>query len=134
MGCITNNPAARRYYRRLIVTLLLYAVTLAVSIGVFIHFRPTGPLAYALAILPAIPVIGILAVFGLYLAEEKDEFQRFIGVQAMLWGIGGQLAVTTVWGFLESFVHVPHLNPINNFAIFWAFVGVSIPVLLARYK
>jgi hypothetical protein len=134
MGCITNNPAARRYYRRLIVTLLLYAVTLAVSIVVFVHFRPTGPLAYALAILPAIPVIGILAVFGLYLAEEKDEFQRFIGVQAMLWGIGGQLAVTTVWGFLESFVHVPHLNPINNFAIFWAFVGVSIPVLLARYK
>jgi MFS family permease len=134
MRCITNNPAARRYYRRLIVTLLLYAASLAVSIGVFIHFRPTGPLAYALAILPAIPVIGILAVFGLYLAEEKDEFQRFIGVQAMLWGIGGLLAVTTVWGFLESFVHIPHLNPINDFAIFWLFAGISIPVLLARYK
>jgi hypothetical protein len=134
MGCITNNPAARRYYRRLIVTLLLYAASLAISIGVFIHFRPTGPLAYALAILPAIPVIGILAVFGLYLAEEKDEFQRFIGIQAMLWGIGGLLAVTTVCGFLESFVHIPHLNPINDFAIFWLFAGISIPVLLARYK
>jgi hypothetical protein len=134
MGCITNNPAARRYYRRLIVTLLLYAASLVVSIGVFIHFRPTGPLAYALAILPAIPVIGILAVFGLYLAEEKDEFQRFIGVQAMLWGIGGTLAVTTVWGFLENFVHVPHLQLILVFPIFWFFFGVSLPVLLARYK
>jgi hypothetical protein len=134
MECTTNNPAARRYYRRLLVTLLLYAASLAVAIVVFIHFRPTGVLAYALAVLPALPLIGMLAVFGLYLDEEKDEFQRFIGVQAMLWGIGGTLVVTTIWGFLESFVHLRHLDPILVFPIFWVSMGISIPILLARYK
>jgi hypothetical protein len=120
--------------RRLLATMLLYALSLVLAVWVFVHFRPTGVPAYALAVLSAIPMIGTLAVFGLYLAEEKDEFQRFIGVQAMLWGIGGTLTVTTVWGFLEDFVHVPHLQLILVFCIFWLFFGISLPVLLARYK
>ncbi len=134
MNCLTNNPAARRYLRRNIITMLLYALSLAVTTSVFLRYHPAGPLAYALAVLPAIPLVGLLAIFGLYLAEEKDEFQRFIGVQAMLWGIGGTLAVTNIWGFLESFVHLRHLNPILDAVIFWIFVGISIPFLLARYR
>ena len=39
-------------------------------------------------LLPAIPIIGIIAVVGLYLAEEKDEFQRNLLIQSMLWGLG----------------------------------------------
>jgi len=114
--------------------MLLYALSLVLAVGVFLRFHPTGVLAYALAVLPAIPLIGMLAVFGMYLAEEKDEFQRFIGVQSMLWGIGGTLAVTNIWGFLESFVHLRHLNPILDAVIFWIFMGISIPLLLARYR
>jgi hypothetical protein len=132
--CTTNNPAVRRYMRRFFVTMLFYALFLVLAVWCFVHYRPTGVLAYALAVLPAIPCIGMLAVFGLYLAEEKDEFQRFIGVQAMIWGIGGTLSVTTVWGFLENFVYVPHLQLILVFPLFWFFFGVSLPVLLARYK
>jgi len=134
MSCTNNNPAARRYCKRLAVTLLIYALSLVLAIGIFLRCHPTGILAYALAVLPALPLIGLLAIFGLYLAEEKDEFQRFIGVQSMLWGIGGTLAVTTVWGFLESFVHIRHLNPSLDSVIFWIFVGISIPLLLARYR
>ena len=134
MNCATNNPAAKRFLRRIVITMLLYALSLVLAVGVFLRFHPTGVLAWLLAILPAISITGLLAIFGLYLAEEKDEFQRFIGVQAMLWGIGGTLAVTTVWGFLENFVHVPHLQLILVFPIFWFFFGVSLPVLLARYK
>jgi len=134
MECKTINPAARRYMHRFSVTILLYALFIVLAVWVFVHFRPTGPLAYALAVLPAIPCIGMLAVFGLYLVEEKDEFQRFIGVQAMLWGIGGTLTVTTAWGFLENFVHVPHLQLILILPIFWLFFGISLSVLLARYK
>ncbi|MGA3370244.1 MAG: hypothetical protein ABSC48_00615 [Terracidiphilus sp.] len=134
MNCTTNNPAARRYMRRFAVTMLLYVLFLVLAVWVFVHRHPTGVLAYALAVLPALPAIGLLAVFGLYLAEEKDDFQRFIGVQAMLWGIGGTLAVTTIWGFLENFVHIRHLDLILVFPIFWAFFGISLPILLARYK
>ena len=134
MNCTTNNPAARRYMRRNLITMLLYALSLVLTAGVFLRFHPTGVLAYLLAVLPALPLTGLLAIFGLYLAEEKDEFQRFIGVQSMLWGIGGTLAVTNIWGFLESFVHVRHLNPILDAVIFWIFVGISIPFLLGRYR
>jgi len=42
--------------------------------------------------------------------------------------------VTNIWGFLESFVHLRHLNPILDSVIFWLFMGISIPLLLARYK
>jgi hypothetical protein len=134
MDCKTNNPAAKRFMRRNLITMLLYALSLALSISVFLRFHPTGVLAYLLAVLPAIPLTGLLALFGLYLAEEKDEFQRSIGVQAMLWGIGGTLAVTNIWGFLESFVHFRHLNPILDAVIFWIFMGISLPFLLARYR
>ena len=134
MKCLTNNPAARRYYRRFLATFVLYALTLTLTIRVFINYHPTGPLAYVLAVLPAIPMLGLLAVFGLYLAEEKDEFQRSIGIKSMLCGIGGTLTVTCVWGFLEDFVHIRHLDPILTITIFWVFLGLSIPVLLARYK
>lgn len=134
MKCLTTNPAAQRYMRRNLIAMFLYALTLALVIPVFLRFHPTGVLAYLLAVLPAIPLTGLLVVFGIYLAEEKDEFQRFIGVQAMLWGIGGTLAVTNIWGFLESFVHLRHLNPILDAVIFWIFVGISIPFLLRRYR
>ncbi len=134
MNCLTNNPAARRYFRRNLITILLYALSLALSISVFLRYHPTGPLAWLLAVLPALPLTGLLAIFGLYLAEEKDEFQRFIGVQSMLWGIGGTLAVTNIWGFLESFVHLRHLKTILDAVICWIFVGISVPVLLARYR
>jgi hypothetical protein len=134
MNCKTNNPAARRFMRRNLITLLLYALSIVFVVWVFLRFHPTGVLAYLLAVLPAIPLTGLLAIFGLYLAEEKDEFQRSIGVQSMLWGIGGTLAVTNIWGFLESFVHLRHLNPSLDAVIFWIFVGISIPFLLRRYR
>ncbi|MGA3344086.1 MAG: hypothetical protein ABSC76_04365 [Terracidiphilus sp.] len=134
MKCLTNNPAARRFYRRFLGTFVLYALILPLTTLVFVHYHPTGPLAYPLAVLPAIPMLGLLAIFGLYLAEEKDEFQRTVGVQSMLCGIGGTLTVTSVWGFLEDYVHIRHLDPIFTITIFWVFLGLSIPVLLARYK
>lgn len=134
MNNCTNNPAARRYFRRFGITMLLYAVLLCVSVVAFTRFHPEGALAYLLAVLPAIPVMGIMAVFGLYLKEEKDELQRAIGVQALLWGTGGTLTVTTVWGFLENFVHVPRLELMWVYPIFWVFFGLSLPMIHARYR
>ena len=131
---ICKSAAARRYFVRFAVTMTLYVITLCVVVVAFVHWHPRGALAYLLALMPAIPCIGLLAVFGLYLAEEKDEFQRMLGVQSMLWGIGGTLSVTTVWGFLQSFTHIPHFQPIWTFVLFWCFFGISIPLLLRKYR
>jgi len=131
---ICKSTAARRYYVRFAVTMTLYVVTLCATVEAFIHWHLKGALGYLLALLPAIPCIGLLAAFGLYLAEEKDEFQRMLGVQSMLWGIGGTLSVTTAWGFLQSFTHIPHFQPIWTFVLFWCFVGISTPLLQRKYR
>ncbi len=134
MICTIKNPAVRRYLYRFLVTMLLYVLLLVVSIWVFVHFHPTGLIAYLLAVLPALPIIGMLTVFGLYLAEEKDEFQRSVFIQSMLWSTGATLASTTVWGFLENFVHVRHVGLFLIFPLYCFFWGVFAPLVMRRYK
>jgi hypothetical protein len=78
--------------------------------------------------------MGMLVVTGLYLSEEKDEFQRELMVQSLLAGIGLTLASTTVWGYLEDFTHAPHLSLVWIFPMFWIFTGLSIPFVWMRYR
>jgi hypothetical protein len=85
-------------------------------------------------VLPALPLIGALVGTGAYLTEEKDEFQRNLLIQSLLGGIGATLAATTVWGYLEDFTHVPHLDLILVYPAFWLFVAFSIPVVKLRYQ
>jgi hypothetical protein len=134
MICSSMNPAVRRYTRRMMTAMAFYMVFLVVAVWSFNHRHPVGPLAYGLALLPAVPVVGILLVVGLYLAEEKDEFLRNMFIQAMVWGIGAVLAVSTVWGFLELFVPVPHLQLYLIFPMFWVVVGVAAALLQRRYR
>lgn len=135
LGCMSlNNPAARQYLRRMAVAMFFYLLFLFAAVVIFVHRHPTGPLAYVLAILPALPIIAMIAAFGLYLKEEKDELQRAIGVEALLWSTGATLALTTAWGFLENFTHVPHLQLIWIYPIFWFFFGIAMPMINARYR
>jgi len=134
MDCTTNNPAKSRYMGRFSVTMLLYILFLVTAVWVFVRHHPTGPLAWLLALLPALAIVGQIAAFGLYLAEEKDEFQVAIGVKSMLWGIGGTLAVTVTWGFLENFLQLWHLDLILVYPIFCALSGVAYGLLQLRYK
>jgi hypothetical protein len=130
----TGNPAVRRYIWRFSGVMVLYVLFLVLAVWEFKHGHPTGGLAYLLAVLPSLPIIGGLVIVGVYLAEEKDEFQRTVLVQSMLWGIGATLAVTSVWGFLENFVQVVHFDLYLVFPLFWFFVGIFTPVLKARYR
>ncbi len=134
MECSTKNRAIQRYTTRFIGAMLFYALFLIGTVWCFVHLHPTGPLAYLLAILPSVPIIGILWIVGIYLSEEKDEFVRNLQIQSMIWSIGATLTVTSVWGFLENFVHVWHMDLYMVFPLFWLFVGVFTPVLKRRYR
>ena len=134
MLCKSNSPAVRRYIVRFVVSMVLYAVFLALAVVIFVHFRPTGPVAWLLAVLPALAIIGQIAAFGMYLAEERDEFQRHSGELALLWGIGATLSVTIVWGSLKNFVHLRHLDPTWIYPIFCIFFGIAHGLNQARYK
>jgi hypothetical protein len=130
----TKDLARSRHNRRLIVFSVLLALAGSLDAWVFIRRHPTGVLAYALAVLPALPMIGIMADFGLYVAALKDEVMRSIIYQSMLWSIGATLGFTTVWGFLEAFVHIPHLQPLLVMPVFGLFVGVSLFLVARRYE
>jgi hypothetical protein len=134
MTCLPKTAATRRYLIRFAIAMAAYILLIALDGVCFRMYHPTGALAYGLAILPALAIIGQIVIVGIYLAEEKDEFQRNLFVQVLLWGLGGVLAFTSVWGMLESFTHIRHFEPTWTFSVFWFFVGVSTPFLQRKYR
>ncbi|HEU0098327.1 MAG TPA: hypothetical protein VFQ67_06075 [Allosphingosinicella sp.] len=115
-----RNPAQRRYNRRVLGLSLAYAGAL---IGVSFVFRsspPSGPLAWALALLPALPLVGIVVAMGRYLVEESDEYLRSVESRKALVATGFMLIVTTCWGFLQTFDQLPRVD-FYWAAILWFF-------------
>jgi hypothetical protein len=131
---VTQTPAAKRYMRRFTVAMSLYGVALIIAIGAYIRIQPTGILAYALAIAPALPLIGAIAVIGLYLREETDEFQRALQVEAALWATGGMLALATIWGFLETFGLAPYVPTWAAFPVWALLLGPGQIIARRRYR
>jgi hypothetical protein len=129
-----NNRAVRRYLWRFLATMLLYVAFLVLAVWVFVHYHPAGPLAWLLAFLPALGIIAQIAAFGMYLSEEKDEFMRNLQVQALLWGIGATLSVTVTWGFLESFVHLRHMDLILVYPLYCVLSGFALGIQQMRYR
>jgi hypothetical protein len=82
-------------------------------------------LAVLLAVLPALPLIGVVWAFGRLIVEQTDEYQRSLTVRQVLVATGFMLAVTSVWGFLETFGQVPHLPMYWAFIIWCAGLGVG---------
>ena len=134
MFCSTRGPAVRRFARSCWMSAGLVVV---LAVGAAVAFRLwhlKGLPAYPVAVLPALPILWVLFETGRYLAVEKDEFQRNLLVECLLGGIGGTLATTTAWGYLEAFARVPHLQTMWIYPIFWLFVGLSVPVVHWRYR
>ena len=135
MICSAKNEAVRRYNYRFLTAMAFYVVFILGAGFAFRLLHPSGAMAYLLAVLPSIPIVVSLVIVGRYLGEEKDEFQRHLLVRAMIWAIGGTLAVTSVWGFLELFViAVPHFQLYLVFPMFWFFAGISGGFLKLRYR
>ena len=129
-----TSPHERRYVVRMIVMAGLCILFSVVAAEGFRRGHPAGIVAYLLGALPALPIIGALAVTGLYLEAETDEFLRNVFIQSLLGGIGATLALTTVWGNLEDYAHAPHLGLSWLYPLFWAFSGVSYGIVKLRYK
>jgi hypothetical protein len=91
-------------------------------------------LAYVLAVLPTIPVIGIIVVVGRYLTRETDEFIRMIVVQAILWGLGVTMAVDTFLGGLLIYPTLTRLIPFLNIDLFCVVTGIAVRVQLWRNR
>lgn len=114
---MTRTPAARRYLKRFTPTMIAYVAILFAATWAVQAWHPTGIVLWVLSVLPALPIIGVLVVIGLYLAEETDEYLRQRIVTAMLFGIGVVLSASAVLGFLQF------NGVVGKIDVFWSFPG-----------
>ena len=120
-----RSPAIRSYLIRLFVLMSIYVVTLIVAVSIFKAGAISGIPAYALAIAPALPIIGIFWAVMRFLVEEPDELIRMLLVRQSLVATGFCLTVMTVWEFLQNFELVPQGNGGFGAAFFW-FMGLFV--------
>jgi hypothetical protein len=119
-----RSPAIRRYMIRLIVLVSVYLVTLFAAVLTFKANAVSGAPPVVLAILPALPIIGVFWAVMRFLIEEPDEFVRMLLVRQCLVATGFCLTIVTVWEFLQNFDIVPPGNGGFGAAFFW-FIGLG---------
>ena len=107
---IARTPAWKRYNWRVVWLSVLYATFLISAVYGFKHNLVPSALKYPVAILPALPIVGIFVAIGRYLVEEQDEYVRMLMVRQVLWASGFALSLATIWGFLESFDLAGHAD------------------------
>jgi hypothetical protein len=121
---MTPQLAKRRYLVGFSISMSIYVVLVfGVSLAIK-RLGIEGPLLYALAVLPSLPLVYSIYVMGRYLME-MDEYQRAMQTRRMLAGLGATLAVCSVWGFLEVFAKTPRLDLYLVYPIFSFFWGFS---------
>ena len=121
------SQAQRRMRQRAIPVLVCYFVFFFAVWWLFEHHRVHGAFAFVLAAIPALPLIGAIVLIGRYLHEESDEFKRAVMVEAILWGAGLTMVVTTLWGFIELF------NPILRLSAIWVFTLFCVMVVISKF-
>ena len=124
LGSLNRSPAMKKYTIRIVVLMTAYVIALISSITIFKSYNLEGPLAYALAIVPALPIIGVFWAVMRLLVEEQDEYIRMLLVRQTLIATGFCLTVMTIWEFLQNFDLVPPGNGRFGAAFFW-FVGLG---------
>jgi hypothetical protein len=120
-----STPAQRAYVRRFVPMMIAYVVILLGAIWLKKNLAPSGPVTALLAILSAVPLIGVVWAMGRMLIEETDEYQRMLLARQIIVATGFMLSVTSVWGFLEDFGQVPHVPMYWAFIIWCAGLGIG---------
>jgi len=122
---LARGRAIGRYNRAAVTLSIIYVVFLfgaEIAIG---RNGLTGPAAYVVAILPALPIIGLFAAIGRYLVEESDEYLRMLQVRQTLVATGFALSIATAWGFLESFDLAPHFDAYWIAVVWFGGLGIG---------
>jgi hypothetical protein len=113
--------------------MLAYVVLLAVTIWALDSTAVRGALRYAIGVLPAVPLVGVIALVAQAISAEPDEFQRAVWAEAFSWGTATTMVATTVWGFLEM-AGAPHVPLYWVFPLFTASTLVAIFAVRQRYQ
>lgn len=133
-GAACRTAAHQRYLRRTMIVSLAYVLSLVVAIAGYRYLPHGSPLMWAVAILPAVPIVIWIGFMALYLREETDEFERAVQTESALWAMGGLMAIASVWGFLEMFDLAPHVPAWSAFPLWAALIGPAQAFVRRRYR
>lgn len=119
------NPALSRLRRLFVVSMIAYAVLVVVAVSLFRTGDPAAPVAVALAIAPALPVVGMVFAITRYLVEETDEYLRMLMVRRMIVATCIALSFATVLGFLENFRQIGAVPAFWVAVVWFASLGLA---------
>jgi hypothetical protein len=120
----------RRYLTRLFTAMGIYLVSLFAAKYLIKHDMVEGWTAWALALLPGLSIVGAFYAVAMLIIEQKDEYMRMLLVRQTLVASAFALSIATVWGFLENFGLVEHVDA-YYWAIFW-FLGLGVGSIVNR--
>jgi hypothetical protein len=123
IGC--GSVAGKRYRRRVLTAMSLYIVILFSCLKLVKAFPVHGWVLYALAMLPAVPVLAVLVFLARYLREETDEYLRMLTVRSVLVAAGALLATIVVNDFLRVIAHGAAVAPFVCFIVFFLSFGFA---------
>lgn len=101
---------SRRYMLRSLLVAVTFIVTMLVAKYLIKGEGVSGPLAYGLALIPGVVMVGFFWSTGRMIVETEDEFLRMLAVRQQLIAAGFAMAIATAWGTLELFELVPHVE------------------------
>jgi hypothetical protein len=112
------SPLQRRSLRMFSGCLFLLVFLTVITWKSFLPDLP-GPLHFLLALTPALPIAGMMAVVGRYVARETDEFIKTMVTQSVLWAAGCTLVAGIMLGSLAEFLpRMGHILPMLSVDLF----------------
>ena len=102
------TAGVKRTFRSVAIYTGLYLILTFGSAWLMRALHPSGAIAIALALIPAVAAIGIVRPYLLGL-REMDEFQRRLQYEAILIAAAATAFASVAYGFLEFWAGFPRL-------------------------
>jgi len=134
MNASPDHAAARRFAVLFTISVISYVSSLGFVFFFLRSHNLSQSAVIALAVIPAIAILAIIAAFGIFIKDLEDEFQRVVLERASLGATGCILAVTSLCGTLEMFTRLPRLPMFLIFPIFWFFFGLCAALARLYYS
>lgn len=122
---MAKSLAQRRYVTRVLVAMVGYVATLFLAEILIDDRGLAGPLAWLVALLPGLCVASVFWAIGRLLIEETDEYLRSLLVRQMLVATGLTMVIATIYGFLENYGLVGHVDAFYLTILFFVGLGVG---------
>lgn len=134
MFCESNNLVNRQNRRKVMRPFnILFGIYMPFCyLLIFAKPAKDSPMAWAIDLATGISMVAMLIAAAIGFARQRDEFQRKLLNEAMIWGIGGMLAITSIWGLLEVHTSIPRMDILANFPIFVFITAIAKVVIFRR--